>query len=444
MERPGADPANNEEPTVAPTARKKKRKTRKPKSRRGKNKPTGFEEYYVDAPMTAEEYALEKSLYHISRPIIHRMEDALLRFNKIRRIESDRLEVFSKYLAYGGIDVSPKMFVGTDDRGLKELDNDTILLARGQTAIDRGRANLPIDFNAVVKGFLTSYFPFYFNPYNEDMIKLATVTIRSFLSYLLYHDVCPEYKENIDEARKSCDIATKELWKSQQLTANGPGDFNTACSILFGGLEHDLYVENNLWKNPKDDKVQMTKAMAQKVLRFGLTVAGSDELASSFHQKFSSDALTVSKIKDIHGFEVTEMRFLDDEGRKFYQDRGPDLNPVGILFGRSYCDPSEPEYDLSPEEREEWNINGRPMRELMFFLEESLLEHCYPGMKIITTIWEMDCGLHYFEEIIKAYSSIYTPLCNELMLGWKRPRNLTANDEEESGVEDGSAQPELE
>jgi hypothetical protein len=82
------------------------------------------------------------------------MEDALLRFYKNRRIESDRLNVFSKYLAYGGIDVSPKMFAGTADHGLKELDNDAILLARGQTAIHRDRANLPIDFNVVVKGFL--------------------------------------------------------------------------------------------------------------------------------------------------------------------------------------------------------------------------------------------------------------------------------------------------
>jgi hypothetical protein len=277
------------------------------------------------------------------------------------------------------------------------------------------------------------------------MIKLATVTIRSFLSYLLYRDVCPEYNENINEARKSCDIATKELWRNQQLTASGPGNFNTACSILFGGFEHDLYVENNQWENLKDDKVQLTKAMAQKILRFGLTVAGSDELASSFHQEFSRGTLTVSKLEDIHGFEVTEVRFLDAEGRRSYQDKGPDLIPVGILLGRAYYDPSEPDYDLSLGEREEWMERKRQMPELMFFLEESLLEHCYPGMKIITTIWEMNCGLHYFEDINRAYSSIYTPLCNDLMLGWKRPRDLTANNEDrESAAEDGSAEPDLE
>lgn len=78
----------------------------------------------------------------------------MLRFHKNRRIESDRLEVFHKYLTYGGIDVSPKMFAGSDDRDLKNLDKEDILLARGQTAIDQEHSSLTINFDLVVKGFL--------------------------------------------------------------------------------------------------------------------------------------------------------------------------------------------------------------------------------------------------------------------------------------------------
>ncbi|KAL4802332.1 Argonaute complex, subunit Arb1 [Aspergillus unguis] len=421
-------------PELAPA--NKQKKSRKPKSKRGKNKPTGFEEYYVDTPITAEEYEFELDLYDTSRPIVHRVEEALLRFNKNRRIEPDRLEVFQKYLKYGGIDVSPKMFAGTEDRDLKNLDNDEILLARGQTAINKEYSRLEIDFDAVVKGFLTSFFPFYFNPTDLNMIQLATVTIRSFLSYLLYHDVCPEYKENIHAARNSCDIATTQLWKNQLLTANGPGYFNTACSILFGGLEHEIYTENRGWVNPKDEMVRMDKRMAQKVIRFGLGVAGTDELATSFHEMFNSNTLKATKLEDIDGFEVEEVRFLDEDQRKFYHDQAPDLHPVGILLGKTYSDPGEPGYDLSPEEREEWNINGRIQQDLIFFVEESLLEHCYPGMKIIAHVWDLGCGFQYLEEIIKVYCSIYTPLANELMIGWKKPRDLTVKDEDHSDAED--------
>ncbi|KAL2862371.1 uncharacterized protein BJX67DRAFT_385738 [Aspergillus lucknowensis] len=421
---------------VAPVQQnpQKKKRNRRPKSKKGNNKPTGFEEYYVDAPITVEEHEFEKELYHPSRPLIHRVEDALLRFQKNRRIESDRLEVFHKYLAYGGIDAGPKMFAGSDDRDLNELDHDQILLARGRTTIDQNKSSLTVDFNAVVTGYLTSYFPFYFNPENEDMIKLATVTIRSFLSYLLYHDVCPEYKDNIDEARLSCDIATKELWKNQQLTANGPGDFNKACSITFGGLEHDLYANNNQWKNPKDDSVPMTKDIAQKVVRFGLAVAGSNELASLFQYMSTKDTLKATKLEDIDGFEVMHVHLPAEEDRDFYLNHAPDLNPIGWLYGRAYFDPGKPEPDLSPEERAEWA--RREVQELTFFLEESLLKHCYPGMKIIAPVWELNCGFHYFEDITKSYCSIYTTLANDLMLGWKKPRALTAKDGEEDGDAD--------
>lgn len=268
------------------------------------------------------------------------------------------------------------------------------------------------------------------------MINLGTVTIRSFLSYLLYHDVCPEYKFNIGEATKSCDLATKELWQNQQLTAKGPGNFNTACTTIFGGLEHDIYVEENKWVNPKDDTVHMDKRVAQKVLRLALAVAGTNQLVALFHKKANAGTLKATKLDDIHGFEVTVVRFLDEEERKFYEDQAPDLYPVGILFGRAYYDPGQPDYDLSPEEREEWTKDGRPAQDLLFFVEESLLEHCYPGMKIIATVWELNCGIHYFEDIIKAYCSIYTPLVNELMIGWKKPRDLTIKDDDESDAND--------
>jgi hypothetical protein len=82
------------------------------------------------------------------------MEDAILRFQKKRRIENDRREVFLKYLQYGGVDISPKMFTGTDQRDLKEMDSEEILMARAQTSIAQEQSNLQIDFNAVVKGYL--------------------------------------------------------------------------------------------------------------------------------------------------------------------------------------------------------------------------------------------------------------------------------------------------
>lgn len=90
----------------------------------------------------------------LTLPLSSRMEDAILRFQKKRRIESDRSEVFLKYLSYGGVDVTPKMFAGVDEREMQEMDSEQILIARGQTSISQDRSDLDIDFNDVVKGYL--------------------------------------------------------------------------------------------------------------------------------------------------------------------------------------------------------------------------------------------------------------------------------------------------
>ena len=75
---------------VQPAEKKKKKRSKKPKSKRGKasissfmncplladgwqNKPTGFEEYYVDAPITPEQYKEEREVYdpYVHTHVIH-------------------------------------------------------------------------------------------------------------------------------------------------------------------------------------------------------------------------------------------------------------------------------------------------------------------------------------------------------------------------------------
>ncbi|OJJ07605.1 hypothetical protein ASPVEDRAFT_142658, partial [Aspergillus versicolor CBS 583.65] len=112
-----------------------------------------------------------------------------------------------------------------------------------------------------------------------------------------------------------------------------------------------------------------------------------------------------------------------------------------VIFSRVYHDPAEPEYDLSPEEREACMKNGLPVQEFTLFLEERLLERCYPGMKIIANVWELNCGFHYFEEVIRAYGSIYTPLANELITGCKKPRAFAAKKKQKESDAEWKAEP---
>ncbi|KAE8378783.1 Argonaute complex, subunit Arb1 [Aspergillus bertholletiae] len=402
----------------------KKRRKPKSKAKHGKGKPTGFEEYYVDTPMTPKEHEEEKALYDI------RIEAAILRYQKRRRIEPDRREVFLKYLAYGGVDVSPKMFTGVDEQELQQLDSEQTLIAKGQTNIRQECSKLTVDFDAVVKGYLTSYFPYFFNPETEDMVKLATVTIRNFLSYLLYHEVCPEHRENIDEARRSCDIATKELWQNQEFAASSPGDFNKACSTLFGGFFYDVNAEENNWNKRQDRNFLMTKDVARKVVKFAIAGSGTDAMTLRFQELVNQNALHSILVPDIHGFEVVAVFPPTLEAREFYRCHAPDLNPVGRMIGKAYCDPGKPSYDLNAEERSIWETRTASMPEFQFFLEESLLKLCYPKMKVITPVWALNCGFNFFEDVHTVYSSIYTVLCNDLMLGYQQSVDLTGKDQD--------------
>lgn len=82
------------------------------------------------------------------------MEHAILRYQKNRRIVNDRREVFSCYLAFGGVDVGPKMFAGVDDREIQGMDKEQIMLVKAQESIKQDHAELAIDFNAVVTSYL--------------------------------------------------------------------------------------------------------------------------------------------------------------------------------------------------------------------------------------------------------------------------------------------------
>lgn len=283
----------------------------------------------------------------------------------------------------------------------------------------------------------TSFFPCYFNPESEDMVKLATVTIRNFLSYLMYHEVCTEYTENIDEARRSCDIAGRDLWQNQQFIAKAPGNFNMGSSTLFGGSYYDMYVEDDKWANPKDkDTVRMTNQVARRVVMFAIAGAGTDLQARRFKDLTDENNVYGIRVENIDGFEVTAVVPPIKETLGFYQRHANEFQPVGRLMGKAFRDPGKPPVDLSPEEKLEWDQGVDHMSEFEFFVELDLLQFCYPGMKLITSVWELNCGLHFFDEVLMVYGTNYTVLANDLMLGWKKPMDVPGDGEGGEGEDE--------
>ena len=275
------------------------------------------------------------------------------------------------------------------------------------------------------------YLPDYHRRYGIEAIRLATDTIRNWLNYLLYHEVVPEYTDNIKAARIYCNIAEKQLWDNQRLLTIAPGDFNKASSFLFGGYYYHKERQPEQFEtwadeNTPRDRSPMTTSVAQKVVMFALAATGTDELSASFSDLAMRGKLTAHAIQDIDGFEIVDIIMPNDGVRGFYETYAPDLNVVGKVRAKAWRDPNAPPVDLAPGETLP-NIQGL---EFEFFVEEKLLQYCYLGMKVVTTVWELNCGAFFFDEIMNAYCSFYTPSLNDLMLGWKVPRDLAKSKED--------------
>ena len=368
-------------------------------------------------------------------------------------------------MSYGGVDSGPKMFGGNDMRSLGEQDSAAIAAATATNFVASDKttddAKFVVDFDGCLKGFLSSWLPQCFDIATEKQARSYTAVIRNFLNYLLYHDVCPEYVSQIHAARLTCDIGERQLWDVSQAAAWLPGDFNTACSTLFGGYYENIYAGDQEWARGLDLKMGMSKEQARKVLKAGLAANGTDEMI----QKFKTQAAK-SEIKSINvtnlGLEVVELSPAEKDVKELYTSLS-DLWPLGKIRLREWHNPANPPEDLTDEERlaltSSTTTTTTPPREFVLFLEDIVLEKCFVGMKFDATIRELSFGIEHLDTITGVYCSFYDILPNELMMGWREhvylePRekmNQEAGEEKEeegegedgNGSEIGNAVPHL-
>lgn len=238
--------------------------------------------------------------------------------------------------------------------------------------------------------------------------------------------MCPEYNDDLLEARKTCDLATTELWKNLQLVRQAPGSFNRSCSIIYGDIYHETSGAKDEWgRLVNRDEDTLTLQSAREVIQYGITSMGPDERAMRFQELVHENKIEAKEIRDIDGFEVLTVTEPDAHVHEFYRANAPEFDPVGKITARSYRDPAKPDLDLSPEERREWNSGNVPNYDFEFLVELPLLKLFYPGLKVMTAVWEMNCGLQYFDDVISLYPTFYTVIANDLMLEWKMPKELT-------------------
>ncbi|KAI9763147.1 MAG: hypothetical protein M1835_007920 [Candelina submexicana] len=435
------DDADHEGETFSAPRAEAAPKKKKNKGRKGKNKPTGFEEYYVDAPLTPEESKEEEDLYNPSRTFVERIETCIQRYKAKRKFDSERKDIFDKWMAYGGIITGPKAFGGgLDTNTLESNDAEGIatLTATDYVGGDKYRVGkegsaFVVDFEGVAKAFLASRVPLNFDLHTLKMNQACVAIIRNFLNYLIYHNVCPEYNEQIYAARHVCDRADKELFAVKEASSRLPGPFNAACSTLFGGYYKHLYSGDQEWAEELGEicgSIGMSNKLATRIVQAGFGAYGSMKLCVAANAK-KLELIASTPL----GFEITEVIYADNDTRKYYQEDVPKtfsraFQVLGKIKAKPWVNPDEPEDDRSDDGEGSGGVIGQLGYEFELWIEEDLLEYCFVGMKIEAEVKQLNHGVLYFDSVSAVRPSFFQPIANDMMIGWVEPTEMKQSEAE--------------
>ncbi|KKY26275.1 hypothetical protein UCRPC4_g01550 [Phaeomoniella chlamydospora] len=428
--------------------KKSEKRHKKPASKRGLGKPTGFEEYHADGPLTVDEVQRDNELYE------RRIMTAIQHYEARRKMSNEQRDIFLKYLAFGGIEIGPSMFQGLDPADRKGYDKEDLVAVLAQTSISDDKFNIgnedsiwAIDFEGVMKSFLSRRLPIIWDLATLDSVKLVTNVFSNFMSYLLFHDVCPEYSSDILSTRRFLDdVATIEIWNCRQAERWMPGDFNIACSTLFGGFYAKTYDPRLNWQNEVDLApgqslfVGMTDTEARDVMKYGIAAAASEKQMYKFVSLANTDKLKIVWTEE-GAFEIVQTFPVSPETQKYYKSNSPGFRPVGRALAKKWRNPDALEEDLTPAERiaadyqasmAEIDVNAGDNKtpEYEFFFEAQVLQYCFPGMKVEATICQLNCDIMFVDRIGRIFPSFDNYLPNELMLGYVKPRAVGVKAEE--------------
>jgi hypothetical protein len=204
----------------------------------------------------------------------------------------------------------------------------------------------------MAKAFFSSQLLQHFEWRDQKVTDSATNIIRNFYNYLHYHNVCPEYEQDILNARKVCDLAEQELPRLAAASNALPGDFNTACSTLFGSYYKDRRpVDPNAeWVNPEDD-MGWSDEDAGAIFHTALAAHCTSEQYSQFCQAEADGSLGSMDGQDV-GLEVIGVEVSSGSAKGIYESKGIKesfVRPTGKLICKRWIVPGSSRMDLPKE-----------------------------------------------------------------------------------------------
>lgn len=290
-------------------------KKRRPASKRGLTAPTGMETFFADSPMTPAEFAERQKLYDPDFSFLDRLLTAISKFEQTRKLTPERRDVFYKWLHYGSIKIGANPFSSGIDE--EAMDKDEIAATKSKVqvpdelrealeTVDSETPLYAIDFLACTRAFFSYRVPglYYFN--KRENVEQVTTTIERFMDYLLQQDVCPEHADDILATRNFCREAVDELWSTREAQSWLPGDFNVACSTLFGGNYGKMYDGKTYWGDLQPGEsafVGFTPEQATQIVGLGIVGTATEEVYKKY-----ADFMAIDNGAELDTIRVSTLR----------------------------------------------------------------------------------------------------------------------------------------
>ncbi|KAH6894561.1 Argonaute complex, subunit Arb1 [Thelonectria olida] len=377
-----------------------------------KNRGNGFEEYFADPPMTPEEARQEKA--EIYSP---RMQSCIQRYRSRRRLQGDRNLWFSEFLFLGGVDTNPAAYGGLGPQDLRDLTpaqrreataTDIIYgtTAAGDRFYNGDKGAWDVDFAGVAAGFF-SVTLLHLTSFEPALMEEGIDVVENFLRYVLHHDVCNEYKDNIKAAIVVCDVARKEWPMLRRIYASLPGQFNLAAGELFRPDE-----AAGSWSFQQTGRPKGFNAKAVFYSSFALM--DEPELFSRLCEKTPTVINEFSCTVELVGISRPQQDVVDRFKLLVIEDDTQQHAPIGkATFKPAIIEDNWVRPNVA------WPIEEDTMT---LFIDDSLLEDMSIGMKGRLMICELDVGLRFVGAVEAIFPSFYTFLPQELMRHYKPPR----------------------
>ncbi|KNG46968.1 hypothetical protein TW65_06142 [Stemphylium lycopersici] len=413
-------------------------------------KATGFEKTYIEPLLKPEEAAEEEEMYAPEKHFIERIELAIQRFKQTRRMHEMYSHVFSKLMRFGGVESGQRMYQGISRQEMNGMNAEEIAKALAIHNVPWDRSDERqwiVDFAGICKAFLSSWYPAHYG-YTLQAVKNACQVPRAFFKYLRFHNVCPEYDDQLAAALQICDTAEEQLPKVNAVGIALPGHFNKSASVVFGGVQAGIYTGDKSWaeewrrEGMQIEEIGIREEVAKVSFGTGLAIMGTDE---QFDLYESSKLMVLSK--ESAYLEVVAIHLPSEGTRAAYAEQGKlhqcklDLTPLGMIICKTWYTNDCEEYDL-PKDQDKYpnrkpHKAGKDDKELEFWVEEDILVNCFVGMKLDADIIFLSGGLTIIDDVKETMSSFYTWLPNELWMERKPkevqwlPKGMGLDDDEE-------------